>query len=716
MILGLSLRSHAATCTVQDAGTNPDALPGDGACATSLGTCSFRAALEESNALPGADSIELALTSCAASSLPDVTDVVVVLGAPTTLQGTPSAPIRVASAGSLTLDRVRLTGFGQATIPRSSSGHGALACIGAALTVRDSSIESSFAFSDPSDPDNAVVRNIGGSLVLERCSVIGCGAETGTAGLVLNRGGQALIEDCELESRSLESWFDAGLLTVAGGSVVVRRGEIRLRWAAPSRGFPSVVSLTSGTLALDSMSVRLDGPVLMAGIDVVGGSLEVTRSDIHFGGPFQGAQALHVGPAGIATLVGTNLAGSGGMIRSEGSVLLRDVSILDVLAPSVPTYLVQSSGSLDASRCVFSRNAGGEGNFVIEGGIAHFAACKFSDDSTEFSSRAVLDIAAGAVRVEQCFFVGSSAVGGAIRLTGGTLMVENSTVADGTRDGIAVSGGSATLAHCTITDNGRESSAATGRLYTGLRQSGSGVMTLRACIVAGNGAVGVVDDCDGRVVSLGDALVEAPSCDWQAGAGDLLAVDPLLGPLEQISGFTAARAPLLGSPAVDAVDIAACLDIDGAPLVIDQRDTLRPLDGEGDGVARCDIGAVEACDPSFGTGVDTDADGIPDGCDASPGCVEPRMLVVQRVAGGILLRWRGASGQHFDVIQGSISTLPTAGDDLFVACDIALAAVEVEAPAEDSYFLIRGRCGTDRSAFGRDSSGNDHLVDSTDCP
>jgi len=49
----------AATFTVNDTTDSVDALPGDGLCADSNGSCTLRAAVQETNALPGADTIIL---------------------------------------------------------------------------------------------------------------------------------------------------------------------------------------------------------------------------------------------------------------------------------------------------------------------------------------------------------------------------------------------------------------------------------------------------------------------------------------------------------------------------------------------------------------------------------------------------------------------------------------------------------------------------------
>lgn len=69
------------------------------------------------------------------------------------------------------------------------------------------------------------------------------------------------------------------------------------------------------------------------------------------------------------------------------------------------------------------------------------------------------------------------------------------------------------------------------------------------------------------------------------GEGNFSA-DPLLGPLQDNGGHTLTHALSSGSPAIDAGSPVACPPAD-------QRSFFRPIDGNGDGLASCDIGAFE---------------------------------------------------------------------------------------------------------------------------
>ena len=94
------------------------------------------------------------------------------------------------------------------------------------------------------------------------------------------------------------------------------------------------------------------------------------------------------------------------------------------------------------------------------------------------------------------------------------------------------------------------------------------------------------------MVSLGHNIASDATCGL-TGSGDLNSTNPLLGPIANNGGPTPTHAPLLGSPAIDAVPIADCTDAYGTPIATDQRGVARPQG------AACDIGSVELIQRSY---------------------------------------------------------------------------------------------------------------------
>ena len=144
---------------------------------------------------------------------------------------------------------------------------------------------------------------------------------------------------------------------------------------------------------------------------------------------------------------------------------------------------------------------------------------------------------------------------------------------------LASTGITATLRNVTIAGNTTGGTQG-GGLYT------LDPISLGNTIIALNrtaGASPAVSNCAGgggdAVISLGHNLDEGSDCNFTA-ATDLRDTDPLLGPLQDNGGQLDTRALLLGSPAIDTGDAAAC-------PATDARGIARPSG------AGCDIGAFE---------------------------------------------------------------------------------------------------------------------------
>ncbi|KAB2962620.1 MAG: hypothetical protein F9K16_08630 [Thermoanaerobaculia bacterium] len=174
------------------------------------------------------------------------------------------------------------------------------------------------------------------------------------------------------------------------------------------------------------------------------------------------------------------------------------------------------------------------------------------------------------------------ASGAALDLFQGTLSA-NAATSQGGGIGIEGEAGEVSLTFSTITGG----SAPVGSSLAW----GSGAVLIHDSLV-GDGAGG--DTCastGGTLAASGWNLATDPSCGALAG-GAVGEVGKLgLGPLRHHGGIVATHLPLAGSPALDTAP--SCAGPNGRLVSNDARRYPRPTDDDGDGDARCDLGAVE---------------------------------------------------------------------------------------------------------------------------
>ena len=273
------------------------------------------------------------------------------------------------------------------------------------------------------------------------------------------------------------------------------------------------------------------------------------------------------GISGGATLtdstVSDNTAGSGGGIYNQSGTLSMTNSIVSSNSASDSGGGIYNHfrGTVNITDSTVSDNSASKagGGIANTGGVVTLAASTITDNTTDGS-------------------------GGGVHNTHTKMNIANSTISGNTaKDGggaYNIFGGELTITNSTISNN--NAAAEGGGLYNGIasRRGSGGIASLANTIIANNGA-STGPDCFGSPTSVGHNLIgNTTGCEFAPASGDLVNVDPLLGPLRDNGGSTLTHGLLPGSPALGAGD-------DRAAPASDQRGVARPQCGTSD------IGAYE---------------------------------------------------------------------------------------------------------------------------
>lgn len=288
------------------------------------------------------------------------------------------------------------------------------------------------------------------------------------------------------------------------------------------------------------------------------------------------------------TLSNNSVTGSGGAIFHLGNLTVEDSRITGNSADGNGGALYSySSGTLAVSRTLIEGNQADNSG----GAIDVSRPTTLTDVTLRGNSAGTFGGALNvfqSVLMERVTLVGNSAdAGAAIFSQFGSVSLANSTVSSNTAGnnygGIAAFGAvTVDVRNSTIAYNLRTNSAGVG--FNGLASSGATV-TVVSSIIAHNGD----RNCTGASAnwtSQGYNLSSDTSCGFTQ-ASDLQPIDPLLAPLADNGGHTPTHALWPGSPAIDSGSSGQC-------PALDQRLVSRPFDGDGNGVAVCDRGALEA--------------------------------------------------------------------------------------------------------------------------
>jgi len=363
-----------------------------------------------------------------------------------------------------------------------------------------------------------------------------------------------------------------GTYTGTGDEVVLIDRDIAL-----SGGWDTAFGSQSGMSTIDGQVARR-GVTVNSGVTASLGRLTVQNGySVDYGGGINNGGGILTITDSTLTNNTANYGGSG--IWTYGALDMNNSTLSNSSGDPVGYYTssIFNQGTLTLNDTSISGNA-------IRG-ILSQATLILNNSTISDNSGGGIDNQYGIVTLNNSTVNGNTgaAFGGGISNspngTGGTLTLNNSTISNnaGSQAGGIYNGwpGIVTLNSSTISNNAATS---TGGIVNG---GYSEDVNAQNSVIAGNTGGSCPDVWS--INSLGYTLVGvATGCYFTAAIGDLIEIDPQLGPLEGSPGYH----PLpFTSPAINAGNPAGCTDDLGNPLDTDERGLPR--------VGRCDIGAYE---------------------------------------------------------------------------------------------------------------------------
>jgi hypothetical protein len=300
--------------------------------------------------------------------------------------------------------------------------------------------------------------------------------------------------------------------------------------------------------------------------------------------------------------------GDGGAIENLGTLTVTNSTFSN--NGSGEGGAIGNLGTLTVTNSTFSGNSAFDAGGILNEGTMTITESKFSDNEAH-DGGGIGNV--GTLTVIDSTFAGNDArVGGGIEtegdLPGGSLTVINSTFSGNSsaNGGGIASGGITTVINSTFSGNSAELGGGgifsfgittvinstfldNGFFIGGGIFVGGGSATVKNTILAGGG---VAPNCFGVITDAGYSISDDATCGFSA-TGSRNSTNPMLDPasLKNNGGPSATIALDSESPAIDAIPLADCTDLNSNPIHTDQRGALRPDPGEVKVI--CDIGAYE---------------------------------------------------------------------------------------------------------------------------
>ena len=546
--------AFAATFVVNSTADEIDLVPGDSQCLAESGNCTLRAAIMEANALSGADIIDL------------------------TAINDPASPITLTIEG-----------------------------------VDETFVETAPGVPEPCEAVIEANAAIGDLDITEDLEIFGAGP-----GLTVIQWLNQSLDDPTIGDRIFHIQAPAGVTVnlVRIADLMITRGSVGIpNTTDPTNAYNCEVSGAPG--AIEAWQFKRVGGGITAG---PGAAVFLFVEEEHGpgGGGGGGSGGMPEDPGGdegeggITAVLFERIAMINNQAGSDGGAILAttEMTILDSVFSGNLSAANGGALYLDSPTTIERTLIGTSASPVIYESGAIDAALLAQPNHGE-NGGGIFDTGSHTTNIRASAINGNTAIGGGGIAARSLIVVNitNSTISGNTGSDVGggiTTNGTVNLRNVTVANNLATTDAPGGG--AGLNSFGSGTYIFYNTILSNNvmmggevsrdgncGCSGGTSCATGRMVSTGYNISDeaVDTCSLSVALSDKPATDPLLKPLANNGGLTETHAlpsVLIGdpatSPAIDSADNIRCPNND-------QRGSLRPDDGNGNGNYDCDVGAYE---------------------------------------------------------------------------------------------------------------------------